>query len=82
MHPVKLCVLLHIWQVPRSQCDTLQALVTMIHELHKSMYKAQESESETFAVNYRWTRLIILAFRNPHLLEGAERRQNGASNPN
>merc|ERR1719188_1618791 len=37
--------------------------------------------SEALPVHDGRTRLVVLALGDPHLLEGAERRQDGASNP-
>merc|ERR1712045_680733 len=37
--------------------------------------------SEALAVNDRGPGLIVLALRDPHLLEGTQRGQDGASNP-
>merc|ERR1719189_556622 len=39
------------------------------------------SSLEAFPVNNGWTTFIIFLFGDPHLLEGGEGRQNGASNP-
>lgn len=41
----------------------------------------ESSVLEALAVDNGRARLIILTFRDPHLLEGAERRQNGTTNP-
>jgi len=52
----------------------------MIHELLKSMCKAQASESETLAVNNLGTAiLVVLLFCDPHGLEGAEGGKNAAT---
>merc|ERR1711869_47070 len=40
-----------------------------------------QRHSEAFTVHNGWARLIILTLGNPHLLEGAQRRKNGATNP-
>merc|ERR1712124_148570 len=37
--------------------------------------------SEALPVDDRWARLVVFALRDPHLLEGAQRRQNGAADP-
>merc|ERR1712019_229637 len=37
--------------------------------------------SEALPVDNGWARLVILALRDPHLLERAQRRQDGATNP-
>ena len=36
---------------------------------------------ETFSVNNGWTAFIIFLFGDPHLLEGGEGGQDGATNP-
>ena len=36
---------------------------------------------EALAVNDGWARLVVFLFRDPHLLEGGERGQNGATDP-
>merc|ERR1712137_345053 len=39
------------------------------------------NKSEAFPVNDRRSWLVVLALRDPHLLESAQRRQDGAANP-
>ena len=36
---------------------------------------------ETFAMNDRWSRLVVLLLRDPHLLEGRQRSQDGTTDP-
>ena len=36
---------------------------------------------ETFAVNNRWSRLVVFLLGNPHLLEGGQRSQDGTTDP-
>ena len=36
---------------------------------------------ETFSVHNGWSALVVLLFRNPHLLESGERRQDGPTDP-
>lgn len=36
---------------------------------------------ETLAVNNRGTALVVLLLRDPHLLEGGQRGQDGTTNP-
>merc|ERR1719305_2097771 len=43
------------------------------------IYKAVHSEA--LPVHNGWARLVILTLGDPHLLEGAEGRKDGASNP-
>merc|ERR1712224_1124888 len=37
--------------------------------------------SEAFPVNDGWARLIVLSLGDPHLLEGAQGRKDGATDP-
>merc|ERR1711988_1339290 len=39
------------------------------------------ASSEALAVHDRWSRLVILLLGDPHLLEGRERREDGAADP-
>merc|ERR1712196_596256 len=41
----------------------------------------EQNHSETLAVHNGWTRLIILALGDPHLLESGQGREDGATNP-
>jgi hypothetical protein len=36
---------------------------------------------ETFAVNDRWSGLVVLLFGDPHLLEGGQRGQDRTTDP-
>merc|ERR1719231_1056226 len=46
----------------------------------QSIYRFS-AHSEALSVNNGWARLIVLTLGDPHLLEGAQRRQDRASNP-
>ena len=39
------------------------------------------TDLEAFPVDNGWSRLVILLLADPHLLEGGQRSQNGASDP-
>merc|ERR1712226_110462 len=39
------------------------------------------SSLEAFSVNNGWTAFIVFLFGDPHLLEGGERSQDGATDP-
>ena len=36
---------------------------------------------EAFAVDDGWSTLVVFLLRDPHLLEGGKRRQDGTTNP-
>ena len=43
--------------------------------------REQGSVLEAFAVDDGWPGLVVLLFADPHLLEGGQRGQDGAANP-
>merc|ERR1719352_1713186 len=47
----------------------------------RSEFKLLEKHSEALPVHDCWARLIILTLRDPHLLEGTQRRQDRATDP-
>ena len=47
---------------------------------HKKQQKQLNVDLEALSVDNRWTALVILLFRDPHLLEGGEKSQNRSSN--
>merc|ERR1711964_933089 len=50
---------------------------------NKERHLARNSTpSEALPVNDGWARLVILALGDPHLLEGAQRGEDGATDPN
>lgn len=51
------------------------------HKCLLSMTSSLHTHLEALPVNNRWTRLVILALGNPHLLEGGQGSKDRPSNP-
>jgi len=58
------------WWRQRLFCELLLLLLLLLWKLLKA-----------FPVDNSWTRLIVLLFRDPHLLEGGQRGQDGPTDP-
>jgi len=67
---------------------------TLLASIHRKKVQASELDGcgcrvgnfsvhrlEALSMDDRWTGLIVLLLRDPHLLEGRERGQDGATNP-
>ena len=55
----------------------------MVHDIHSTVYIKKKSHChlETLSVNDSRSGFIVLLFADPHLLEGGERSQDGATDP-
>ena len=47
----------------------------------KNRNEVIDEDLEALAVDNGWARFVVFLFADPHLLEGGERSQDGASDP-
>ena len=50
-------------------------------KVSRNAIKKNTMELEAFPVHDGWARLVVLLLGDPHLLEGGQRSQDGASDP-